>query len=177
MLMVIRNRDKENIHLAMIYLCATIICIITLFVEQNKSHCCKVIAITMMIMTIIFSTTFFWWQWCAEKNIQQCRMYFISSPLILYLYLTIHLYLSVDLYVYTIYWAIQNQRDYALVGSGYNLILMQRFTLTWSCGWPLFCPSVPPLSLTFSYSDETLDILTLKYVKDCQQLLPYQRTE
>ena len=73
--------------------------------------------------------------------------------------------------------AIQNQRDYALVGSGYNLILMQRFTLTWSCGWPLFCPSVPPLSLTFSYSGQTLDILTLKYVKDCQQLLPYQRTE
>ena len=58
-IILIRNKKKENIHLAMIYLCATIICIITLFVEQNKSHCCKVIAITMMIMTIIFSTTFF----------------------------------------------------------------------------------------------------------------------
>ena len=59
-IILIRNKKKENIHLAMIYLCATIICIITLFVEQNKSHCCKVIAMcTMWIVTITFTTTIF----------------------------------------------------------------------------------------------------------------------
>ena len=37
-----RNRDKENVHLAMIYLCAILICVISLFVEHGKAHCCKV---------------------------------------------------------------------------------------------------------------------------------------
>ena len=37
-----RNRDRENLHLALIYVSATIICIISVFVEQEKSHCCKV---------------------------------------------------------------------------------------------------------------------------------------
>ena len=94
---------------------------------------------------------------------------FFSSPLILYLYLTLHLYSYVDLY--TIYRAIQNQRDYALVGSSDNLILMQRFTLTWSCGWPLFCPSVPPLSLTFSYSGQTHEDADFTYtsIKLCMK--------
>ena len=36
-------------------------------------------------------------------------------------------------------------------------IWTSRSTLTLSCGWPLFCPSVPPLSLTFSYSGQTLE--------------------
>jgi len=48
-----RNRDKENIHLAMIYLCAIIVCVISLFVEQKKSHCCKVYPHLELWMTIV----------------------------------------------------------------------------------------------------------------------------
>ena len=40
-------------------------------------------------------------------------------------------------------------------------IWTSRSTLTLSCGWPLFCPSVPPLSLTFSYSGQTHEMLIL----------------
>ena len=52
-----RNRDREKIHLLLIYLFATIICVMTLFVERDKhNHCCKVIIINVIIIvnTILF---------------------------------------------------------------------------------------------------------------------------
>jgi len=48
-----RNRDKENVHLAMIYLCAILICVISLFVEHGKAHCCKVYPHMELWMTIV----------------------------------------------------------------------------------------------------------------------------
>ena len=39
---IIRNKKREKLHLVMLFVFATVICVLTLFVEQNKSHCCKV---------------------------------------------------------------------------------------------------------------------------------------
>ena len=52
-----RNRDREKIHLLLIYLFATIICVMTLFVERGKhNHCCKAIIINVIIIlnTMLF---------------------------------------------------------------------------------------------------------------------------
>jgi len=49
-----RNRDREKIHLLLIYLVATIICVMTLFVERGKhNHCCKVYPHIELWLTIV----------------------------------------------------------------------------------------------------------------------------
>ena len=60
-----RNRDREKIHLLLIYLFATIICVMTLFVERGKhNHCCKAIIMSssfQILSSLCFGYFYLFW--------------------------------------------------------------------------------------------------------------------